>query len=89
MILLRIFMTVFFLVINFLEWDMYIQTKNTPSGLGGGFYILGYFVLSIITTITIAIKTDFKNFKKSDTFLFVLCTPISFISAVFLSNIII
>jgi hypothetical protein len=81
-------MTVFFLVINFLEWDMYIQTKNTPSGLGGGFYILGYFVLSIITTITIAIKTDFKNFKKIDIILFVLCTPLSFITAVFLSKII-
>ena len=81
-------MTVFFLVINFLEWDIYIQTKTTPSGLGGGFYILGYFVLSIITTITIDIKTDFKKFTKIDIILFVLCTPLSFITAIFLSNVI-
>ena len=81
-------MTVFFLVIIFLIWDIYIQTKNTPSGLGGGFYILGYFVLSLIATVTIAVKTGFKNFKKIDIALFVLCTPISFITFLFLSNII-
>jgi uncharacterized protein YggT (Ycf19 family) len=69
-------MTMFFLLINYLVWDINNQTKNTSSALGGGIYILCYFALSIITMIIIAYLTSFKNFKKIDYFLFALCSPI-------------
>jgi formate-dependent nitrite reductase membrane component NrfD len=84
MILLRTFMVIFILLINCLVWDIENQTRNTSSALGGGFYILGYFALSIITTIIIAYLTNFKKFRKVDYALFVLCTPISSIVTILL-----
>jgi hypothetical protein len=86
MTVLRIFMIIFFFTINYLVLNIYKQTENTPSALGGGFYILGYFALSIITTIIIALATNFKNFKKTDYPLFVLCTPVSLIITILLSK---
>jgi uncharacterized protein YggT (Ycf19 family) len=74
----------FILLINYLVWDINNQTENTPSALGGGFYILCYFALSIITMIIITYLTNFKNFKKIDYFLFVLCSPISSIITILL-----
>lgn len=73
-------------VINFLVWDINNQTKNTSGALGGGFYILGYFALSILISVIIAYVTKFKNFRKADYFLFILCTPLSSIITILLSK---
>lgn len=81
-------MALFFLVINYLVLEINFQTGNIPNALGGGLYILGYFALSIIATIIIAIVSDFNKFKKIDIILFVLCTPISCIITILTSNII-
>jgi ABC-type multidrug transport system permease subunit len=78
-------MMLFFFTINYLVLNINNQTENTPSALGGSFYILGYFALSIITTMIIAFVTNFKNFRKTDYLLFVLCTPISLIFTILLS----
>lgn len=79
-------MIIYFLLINYLVWDINNKTENTPSALGGGFYILGYFALSIIIAVIIAYFFKFKDFKKIDYVLFVLCTPVSSIIIVLLSK---
>jgi hypothetical protein len=79
-------MIVFFSLINYIVWDINNQTKNTASALGEGFYILGYFALSIITTVILAYLTKFKEFKKIDYVLFILCSPVSSIITILFSK---
>jgi len=69
-------MTVFILAIHYFVFRINDQTQNTPGALVGGLYILGCFAISFIVAIIIAYTTRFKNFKKIDILLFVLCTPL-------------
>jgi hypothetical protein len=79
-------MILIILVVNYQIWQINNDTKNSPSALGGGIYIMLYFGILIISTIIIAYATRFKSFRKIDYALFILCTPLTSILILFLSH---